>query len=65
MSVAFSRMYRSNEYSYRDQYEVFNNPNASDPTHSLLAKDHFGVILNEPAGELAKVRCELGRLYRP
>ena len=21
-----------------DQYEVFNNPNASDPTHSLLSK---------------------------
>lgn len=24
-----------------DQYEVFNNPNASNPTHSMLAKDHL------------------------
>jgi len=24
-----------------DQYEVFNDPLASDPTHSMLSKDHF------------------------
>jgi hypothetical protein len=24
-----------------DQYEVFNDPHASDPTHSILSKDHF------------------------
>lgn len=24
-----------------DQYEVFNDPNAGDPTHSFLSKDHF------------------------
>ena len=24
-----------------DQYEVFNNANASDPTHSILSKDHL------------------------
>ena len=24
-----------------DQYEVFNDPMASDPTHSFLSKDHF------------------------
>ncbi|GAA5913792.1 hypothetical protein JCM5296_002869 [Sporobolomyces johnsonii] len=36
-----------------DQYEVFNNPHASDPTHSFLAKDHFSLILNEPAGQIA------------
>jgi hypothetical protein len=24
-----------------DQYEVFNDPSASDPTHSMLSKDHF------------------------
>ena len=29
-----------------DQEEVWNNPNASDPTHSFLSKDHFGLILN-------------------
>ncbi|KAF9239812.1 Het-C-domain-containing protein [Melanogaster broomeanus] len=31
-----------------DQYE-------SDPTHSFLSKDHFNLILNEPAGNLAKI----------
>ncbi|KAJ7897370.1 Het-C-domain-containing protein [Mycena olivaceomarginata] len=52
-----------------DQYEVFDNPRASDPSHSLLSKvngnatstssgltflqDHFGLILNEPAGKIA------------
>ncbi|KAL7422224.1 hypothetical protein Q5752_002870 [Cryptotrichosporon argae] len=38
-----------------DQYEVWNDWNASDPTHSFLSKDHFGLILNEPAGEVAKI----------
>ncbi|KAH9006387.1 heterokaryon incompatibility protein HET-C [Lactarius hatsudake] len=38
-----------------DQYEVFNDPQASDPTHSFLSKDHFNLILNEPAGNVAKV----------
>ncbi|KDQ14438.1 hypothetical protein BOTBODRAFT_32569 [Botryobasidium botryosum FD-172 SS1] len=38
-----------------DQYEVFNNPNASDPSHSLLSKDHFSLILNEPAGHIAQI----------
>jgi len=33
--------------------QVFNNPNCSDPTHSILSKDHFGLILNEPAGNIA------------
>ncbi|KAI0323073.1 heterokaryon incompatibility protein Het-C-domain-containing protein [Amylostereum chailletii] len=37
-----------------DQYEVFNDPRASDPSHSLLSKDHFGLILNEPAGKIAQ-----------
>ncbi|QRW24652.1 heterokaryon incompatibility protein Het-C protein [Rhizoctonia solani] len=37
-----------------DQYEVFNNPDASDPSHSLLSKDHFGLI-NEPAGKIAMI----------
>nr|AIC33785.1 heterokaryon incompatibility protein C [Puccinia cf. psidii AE-2014] len=39
----------------QEQYEVFENPYADDPTHSLLSKDHFGLILNEPAGNLAKI----------
>ncbi|KAL5523319.1 hypothetical protein ACEPAF_1586 [Sanghuangporus sanghuang] len=38
-----------------DQYEVFNDPGASDPTHSFLSKDHFNLILNEPAGKIATV----------
>ena len=38
-----------------DQFEVFNNPDSSDPTHSFLSKDHFALILNEPAGEVARI----------
>ncbi|KAI0756549.1 heterokaryon incompatibility protein Het-C-domain-containing protein [Daedaleopsis nitida] len=38
-----------------DQYQVFEDPNASDPSHSLLSKDHFALILNEPAGKIAQV----------
>ncbi|EJD48317.1 Het-C-domain-containing protein [Auricularia subglabra TFB-10046 SS5] len=38
-----------------DQFEVFNDPRASDPTHSFLSKDHFNLILNEPAGNLAMI----------
>lgn len=36
-----------------DQYAVFDNPNAGDPTHSQLSKDHFNLVLNEPCGQLA------------
>jgi len=39
----------------QEQYEVFDNAFADDPTHSLLSKDHFALILNEPAGNLAKI----------
>ena len=55
-------------------FQVFNDQNASDPTHSVLSKvrstfrlvymiviptqDHFGIILNEPAGKVAKVAVE-------
>ncbi|KAJ1029194.1 hypothetical protein NDA18_002822 [Ustilago nuda] len=39
----------------QEQFEVFDNPNASDPTHSMLSKDHFGLILNEVAGNVAKI----------
>ncbi|KAJ7439335.1 heterokaryon incompatibility protein HET-C [Mycena latifolia] len=38
-----------------DQYQVFDDPRASDPTHSFLSKDHFNLILNEPAGHLARL----------
>ncbi len=39
--------------SGRSQYEPWTDPHCSDPTHSLLSKDHFSNILNEPAGQVA------------
>jgi len=39
--------------SREKQHIVFNDPNCSDPTHSMLSKDHFSNILNEPAGRVA------------
>jgi hypothetical protein len=41
-----------------DQEEVWNDGNASDPTHSFLSKDHFALILNQPAGEVAQTIVE-------
>jgi len=41
-----------------DQFAVFNNDDASDPSHSMLSKDHFGLILNEPAGLVAQTIVE-------
>ncbi|ESK96198.1 heterokaryon incompatibility protein het-c [Moniliophthora roreri MCA 2997] len=38
-----------------NQYAVFDDPDASDPSHSLLAKDHVNLILNEPSGRIAQV----------
>ncbi|KAH7104001.1 Het-C-domain-containing protein [Auriculariales sp. MPI-PUGE-AT-0066] len=38
-----------------DQYAVFNDDNASDPSHSMISKDHFALILNEPAGKVARI----------
>ncbi|RKF57993.1 putative nima-interacting protein, partial [Erysiphe neolycopersici] len=35
------------------QFIVFNDDYSSDPTHSMLSKDHFSNILNEPAGKIA------------
>ncbi|KAF2476035.1 Het-C-domain-containing protein [Lindgomyces ingoldianus] len=40
--------------SSRDkQHIVFNDQNSTDPTHSMLSKDHFSNVLNEPAGRIA------------
>jgi hypothetical protein len=39
--------------SANQQYLVWTDPSSSDPTHSMLSKDHFSNILNSPAGELA------------
>ena len=35
------------------QHIVFKDDRSSDPTHSMLSKDHFSNILNEPAGKVA------------
>lgn len=39
--------------SGKHQYEPWTDPYCSDPTHSMLSKDHFSNILNEPAGAVA------------
>ncbi|KAI8817208.1 heterokaryon incompatibility protein Het-C-domain-containing protein [Fimicolochytrium jonesii] len=41
-----------------DQQEIFTSFNATDPTHSIISKDHFDLHLNEPAGLVAKVIVE-------
>jgi hypothetical protein len=35
------------------QFIVFSEDYCSDPTHSMLSKDHFTNFLNEPAGQIA------------
>ena len=35
------------------QLIVFHNDSSTDPTHSMLSKDHFSNVLNEPAGKVA------------
>jgi hypothetical protein len=39
--------------SSNSQLEPWKNPNCSDPTHSMLSKDHFTNILNSCAGRVA------------
>ncbi|KAK3706968.1 hypothetical protein LTR37_012467 [Vermiconidia calcicola] len=39
--------------SAKQQYLVWTDPTSSDPTHSMLSKDHFSNILNPPSGQLA------------
>ncbi|KAK5699299.1 hypothetical protein LTR17_023355 [Elasticomyces elasticus] len=41
--------------SQKQQYLVWEDPSSSDPTHSLLSKDHFSNILNQPAGQVAAI----------
>ncbi|QPH18380.1 hypothetical protein C2857_003400 [Epichloe festucae Fl1] len=36
-----------------EQHVVFDNDRSTDPTHSMLSKDHFSNILNEIAGRTA------------
>jgi hypothetical protein len=44
--------------SGKHQYEPWTDPHCTDPTHSLLSKDHFANVLNEPAGQVASVIVE-------
>lgn len=39
--------------SKEKQLIVFHDDRSSDPTHSMLSKDHFSNVLNEPAGKVA------------
>lgn len=39
--------------SREQQHVVFNDDSCSNPTHSMLSKDHFSNVLNEPAGRIA------------
>lgn len=39
--------------SARSQHEPWENPRCTDPTHSMLSKDHFINILNSCAGRIA------------
>ncbi|KAK2003874.1 heterokaryon incompatibility protein Het-C [Colletotrichum falcatum] len=41
------------ESSEREQHIVFEDDRCTDPTHSMLSKDHFTNILNEVAGRCA------------
>ncbi|KAI2604007.1 Het-C-domain-containing protein [Hypoxylon fragiforme] len=41
------------ESSKNEQHVVFDDDDCSDPTHSMLSKDHFSNILNEIAGKTA------------
>lgn len=41
------------ESSKNEQHIVFSDDLCTDPTHSMLSKDHFSNILNEPAGKTA------------
>ena len=44
-------------FHYTDIF-ILSNSEASDPSHSILSKDHFGLILNEPAGKIATIVVE-------
>jgi hypothetical protein len=39
--------------SRQQQLIVFHDDRSSDPTHSMISKDHFSNVLNEPAGKVA------------
>lgn len=51
--------------SARSQLEPWDNPNCTDPTHSMLAKDHFTNILNSCAGRVAVTVLQYAVPYVP
>lgn len=40
--------------SKKEQHVVFHDDKCTDPTHSMLSKDHFSNVLNEPSGKVAQ-----------
>lgn len=48
--------------SEKGQYEVFENEGCTDPTHSMLSKDHFSNVLNSVAGQVA---CTIVKFVAP
>ncbi|KAI9783183.1 MAG: hypothetical protein M1816_001473 [Peltula sp. TS41687] len=50
LNTGSSQIIRS---SKEKQLIVFHDDYSSDPTHSMLSKDHFSNVLNEPAGKVA------------
>lgn len=41
------------ESSAKSQFEPWTNPHCTDPTHSMLSKDHFTHVLNSCAGRVS------------
>ncbi|KAF0322011.1 heterokaryon incompatibility protein Het-C [Colletotrichum asianum] len=46
------------ESSEKEQHVVFDDDRSTDPTHSMLSKDHFTNILNEIAGRCAALTVQ-------
>lgn len=43
--------------SQDQQHVVFNDDNSTDPTHSMLSKDHFSNVRSTPSVPAAKCKC--------
>ena len=42
------------------QLNIFYDDHSTDPTHSMLSKDHFSDVLNEVAGKIASACRQMG-----
>lgn len=58
LSTVLTKQSKSVVDEDKAQFEVFEDAYASDPTHSMLSKDHFDNILNEPCGIVAQAVVE-------